>query len=87
MVQIVKLFPSTGYNKEGIQLQKGGGGAATGRWARWCDCQVDWSPSLQVFKWVIRSGRSQGQACWLQEQQDFPRSGRIVLELSWEHVR
>lgn len=72
MVQTVTLFSSTGYNKEGLQPQKGGGGAATGRWARWFDCQVDGSPSLQVFKWVIRAGRSQAQACWRQEQQDFP---------------
>lgn len=79
MVQIVKFFSSTGYHEEGMQLQKGGGGAAPGRWARWFDCQVDWSPSLQVFKWVIRAGRRQAQACWHQEQQGFP----VQVGASW----
>lgn len=39
---------------------------------QWSECQVDWSPSLQVFQWVMRTGRCQTQACWRQEQQDFP---------------
>lgn len=61
--------------KGGVQLRADGPG-------RWFDCQMDWSPSVQVFKWVIRTGRSQTQAHWCQEQQDFPfRLGSLRAEM------
>lgn len=55
----------TAPERGGVQLQ-------ADRPRQWSECQVDWSPSLQVFKWVMRTGRCQTQACWRQEQQDFP---------------
>lgn len=42
-------------------------GQGDGLIAKWIGAQV-----FRVFEWVIRTGRSQMQACWRRAQQGFP---------------
>lgn len=93
MVQIVKLFSNSGYSRKECSPRKGGVQLQADGPGRWFDCQVDGSPSLQVFKWAIRTGRSQMQACWRQEQQDAPfrldslRAETAACQLTNSHTR